>query len=46
MDAYPLGVLSDTAYRAIEVGLEPGDYVVFCSDGIIEVANVEGDIFL
>ena len=39
MDAYPLGVRQDTAYRVLEVELAPGDRVVFCSDGIIEAAN-------
>jgi sigma-B regulation protein RsbU (phosphoserine phosphatase) len=39
MDAYPLGVRPDTAYRVIEAPLEPGDCLVFCSDGIIEAAD-------
>ena len=29
----------------VEVQLEPGDRIVFCSDGIIETANEEGVIF-
>ena len=45
MDAYPLGVRADATYEAIEVQLEPGDRVVFCSDGIIEAANVQEEIF-
>jgi phosphoserine phosphatase RsbU/P len=45
VDAYPLGVRAETAYTAIETSLEVGDYLVFCSDGIIETTNSEEDIF-
>jgi len=44
-EAYPLGVRPDTAYRAVELQLEPGDGVVFCSDGIIEAENAAGELF-
>ena len=43
--AYPLGVRAETAYAAIETRLDTGDYVVFCSDGIIEAGNADEDIF-
>ena len=45
VDAYPLGVRASATYSVVETVLEPGDYVVFCSDGIIEAANTEEDIF-
>jgi sigma-B regulation protein RsbU (phosphoserine phosphatase) len=45
VDAYPLGVRAEATYPVVETALQPGDYVVFCSDGIIEVANAEEDIF-
>ena len=45
VDAYPLGVKAETAYATIETGLETGDYVVFCSDGLIEAANAREEIF-
>ena len=45
IDAYPLGVRSDTVYPTIEVSLESGDRVVFCSDGIVEMGNANGEIF-
>ncbi|MBI2501733.1 MAG: SpoIIE family protein phosphatase [Candidatus Latescibacteria bacterium] len=45
MDAYPLGVRPDTIYRGAEVQLEPGDRVVFCSDGIAEAGNARGEMF-
>jgi len=44
-DAYPLGVRADTAYSTIEVPLESGDCIVFCSDGIAEAANGQEEIF-
>ncbi|MBI2506330.1 MAG: SpoIIE family protein phosphatase [Candidatus Latescibacteria bacterium] len=39
VDAYPLGVRPDTTYRMIVAQLAPGDYLVFCSDGIIEATD-------
>ena len=45
VDAYPLGVRAEASYRVVETALELGDYVVFCSDGIIEAANIEEEIF-
>ena len=42
---YPLGVQVDTGYEAIEVRLSAGDYVIFCSDGIIEAVNADEDLF-
>ena len=42
---YPLGVLPDTEYAAVETSLEAGDYVVFCSDGIVEAENAIGELF-
>ena len=32
-------------YEVVEVELEPGDRIVFCSDGIVEAGNGEGKIF-
>ena len=40
----PLGVMWEEMV-ALETGLETGDYVVFCSDGIIEAANADEAIF-
>jgi sigma-B regulation protein RsbU (phosphoserine phosphatase) len=45
MNAYPLGVRTDVTYEAIEVQLEPGDRVVFCSDGIVEATNTQEEMF-
>ena len=45
VDAYPLGVRADTVYSTIDAPLELGDFVAFCSDGIIEAENTDGDLF-
>ena len=45
VDAYPLGVRAEVEYEVIEAALAPGDYVVFCSDGIIEAGDGDGEIF-
>jgi sigma-B regulation protein RsbU (phosphoserine phosphatase) len=45
IDAYPLGIRNDTEYEEIEVQLAPGDYLIFCSDGIAEACNEQGDQF-
>jgi len=45
LDAYPLGIRSDTRYPVEEIQLEPRDYILFCSDGIVEAENPTGDQF-
>ena len=45
VDTYPLGVRPDTEYEEIEIRLQPGDRIVFCSDGIIEAENTAGGQF-
>ena len=43
--AYPLGVRAGSSYGVLELQLEPGDRVIFCSDGIMEATNGRGDLF-
>ena len=45
VDAYPLGIRAEADYTAIETTLGPGDTVLFCSDGIIEMGNDREEIF-
>lgn len=45
LTAYPLGARSDTKYSVEKLSAEVGDYLCFCSDGIVETANSAGDIF-
>ena len=43
--AYPLGIRPDTRYDVVEARLTPGDYVLLCSDGMVETASSEGEQF-
>jgi serine phosphatase RsbU (regulator of sigma subunit)/ligand-binding sensor domain-containing protein len=45
MDGYPIGVRPDTLYKPIETTLDPGDWLVMCSDGIIEAESESGQLF-
>ncbi len=45
IDAYPLGIRPDTDYPVVEAQLQPGDRLVFCSDGVVEAANGAGEQF-
>ena len=42
---YPLGVRLDTEYEVLDVQMEPGDRVLFCSDGIVEADNASDEQF-
>lgn len=41
----PLGLLPDTAYEHTTLALQPGDLVLFASDGILESQNAEQEEF-
>ena len=43
--AYPLGSRADTTYESLDIHLEPGDYLIFCSDGFAEAENPAGELF-
>lgn len=45
LNAYPLGVRPDTRYSIVEVQLQPGDQIIFCSDGIMEAMEPGGTMF-
>ena len=42
---YPLGVRPNSTYRMMELQLEPGDYLVFCTDGIIEADDWQENMY-
>ena len=44
VEAYPLGIRSDTQYSTVRTDLRSGDRLVFCSDGIPEAMNESGDL--
>ncbi len=43
--SYPLGVKSDLAFSSQRHKLEPGDFLVYYSDGIVEALDEEGSVF-
>ena len=45
IDSYPLGIRDGITFEAQSVPLVKGDYVVFCSDGIVEAENTDGQQF-
>jgi sigma-B regulation protein RsbU (phosphoserine phosphatase) len=44
-DSFPLGILDEADYQDTELKLEPGDRVVFYTDGIVEAMNEKKEIF-
>jgi sigma-B regulation protein RsbU (phosphoserine phosphatase) len=45
LTGFPLGIFEDVTYDEWGVNLEPGDILVFHSDGIAETSNSEGQLF-
>ncbi|MHB8500387.1 MAG: PP2C family protein-serine/threonine phosphatase [Candidatus Acidiferrales bacterium] len=45
IEGVPLGLLPDTEYEESAIDLEPGDVVLFASDGILESENVNQEEF-
>ena len=43
--ALPLGLRAGSQYSSIDCDLAIGDRIVFCSDGIIEASNADGQLF-
>jgi sigma-B regulation protein RsbU (phosphoserine phosphatase) len=41
----PLGSFPDVSYEELTLELRPGDLFVFCTDGVSEAVNVEGEDF-
>ena len=45
IDAYPLGITLNTQYESLNIQIHPGDYLIFCSDGLVEAQNLHGNQF-
>jgi phosphoserine phosphatase RsbU/P len=45
LTGFPLGIFEETSYDEWSVTLEPGNIVIFHSDGIAETMNSEGQLF-
>jgi phosphoserine phosphatase RsbU/P len=41
----PLGILADGVYEQTSRQLQPGDQIIFYTDGIVEARNPEGELF-
>ena len=44
-DTFPLGILEDANYEETRLQLQPGDKVVFYTDGIVEAMNEQEEIY-
>jgi serine phosphatase RsbU (regulator of sigma subunit) len=44
-DKFPLGILDDVDYQETKLTLNPGDQIVFYTDGIVEAMNENKEIF-
>jgi sigma-B regulation protein RsbU (phosphoserine phosphatase) len=43
-DNFPLGILDEADYQETRIQLEPGDRVIFSTDGIVEAMNGKKEI--
>ncbi len=44
-EGLPLGLFADAAYEELSVTAEPGDAIVFVSDGILDAENAQGEMY-
>lgn len=44
-EGFPLGMFPDVSYDEIGVVTQPGDLVVFVSDGILDAENAQGEMY-
>jgi sigma-B regulation protein RsbU (phosphoserine phosphatase) len=44
-EGYPLGLFSNVTYEELNVATEPGDAIVFVSDGILDAENAQGEMY-
>jgi phosphoserine phosphatase RsbU/P len=44
-DTFPLGILDEADYQETRIQLEPGDTIVFYTDGIVEALNEREEMF-
>lgn len=44
-EGFPLGLFPKSEYEEIEIETQAGDLLVFFSDGIVDAANAEGEMF-
>jgi sigma-B regulation protein RsbU (phosphoserine phosphatase) len=44
-EGFPLGLFPDVTYDELTVATEPGDVIVFVSDGILDAENAESEMY-
>jgi sigma-B regulation protein RsbU (phosphoserine phosphatase) len=44
-EGFPLGMFADVSYDELHVASEPGDAIVFVSDGILDAENAQGEMY-
>jgi sigma-B regulation protein RsbU (phosphoserine phosphatase) len=44
-EGFPLGLFPDVTYDELNVATEPGDAIVFVSDGILDAENPQGEMY-
>jgi len=44
-EGFPLGMFANAGYEEITVATEPGDVVIFISDGILDAENAAGEMY-
>jgi len=44
-EGLPLGLFPDVTYEELNVATQPGDAIVFVSDGILDAENADGDMY-
>ena len=45
VEGFPLGLFPDVSYEELTLSTNPGDLVVFFSDGIVDAENSRGDMY-
>ncbi len=44
-EGFPLGLFPDVAYDEIRLEAQPGDAIIFVSDGILDAENAQGEMY-
>jgi phosphoserine phosphatase RsbU/P len=44
-EGFPLGLFGDASYDELVINAQPGDLIVFFSDGIVDAGNSHGEMF-
>jgi sigma-B regulation protein RsbU (phosphoserine phosphatase) len=45
VEGFPLGLFPNVTYEELRVATEPGDAIVFVSDGILDAENAQGEMY-